>query len=60
MAMPEAAVNKDGGLELGQDDVRTAWEFSDMQPKAIAHAMQQRPDNFFRRSVSATNAAHIP
>jgi hypothetical protein len=41
MSMPKAAVNEDGGFVFQQNDVGTAGEFSDVQPKAVAHPMKQ-------------------
>lgn len=34
MAMPEAAVNEDGGAVLGENDVRPPRKARDVQPKA--------------------------
>lgn len=35
------------------------WNFA-MEPEAVAQAMEQGPDDFFRRRVLAADAAHVP
>jgi len=66
--MPEATMNEDGGFVFGENDVRAnetrlyifGNRHSDMEPKAIAHPVQNGADSFLWRRVFAANTRHIP
>lgn len=60
VAMPEAAMNKNHGFVFRQNDIGTAGQFPVMQPEAIAHAVQERPDNHLRLGILTGDAAHVP
>lgn len=58
--MPEAAVDEDDGFVFGQNNVGFAREIFNVQAKAVAHPMEQAPDDEFGGRVFTTNAAHVP
>ena len=58
MAVPEAAVDEDDGVVLGEYQVRTSGEVAAVQAKAKAKAMQKGAYLEFRCSVTGTNSAH--
>lgn len=72
VAVPEAAVNEDGGLVFWQDDVgaddTSAQGIGDgfgdgnfgVQPEAIAEAMEQGADDKLGVGMFAAYAAHVP
>jgi hypothetical protein len=60
MTMPEASVNKDNSLPLGQHDIRPARQVTYVQPEPIAHAMECGTNQQFRLCVLAANPTHIP
>ena len=53
--MPEAAVHKYRLAPGGKDDVRTAGQIAAVDSEAIACAVQQRAERFFRLLILATN-----
>ena len=44
MAVPEAAVDEEDLLETGEDDIRSAWKFLAVKPKAIAFGVEFLPE----------------
>jgi hypothetical protein len=60
MPMPEAAMNENHGLVLGQHHVRPARQLSSVQAKAVAQPVHQRSNNDFRLGVLAPDTTHVP
>jgi hypothetical protein len=58
MAMPEAAMDEDGELAAGQDDVGPAGQVLAMKPKADAESVQEAADRAFRRRILAAHGGH--
>ena len=58
MVVPEAAMDKDDRVPLGQDEVRLAGEFFDMKPVPQPVTPKQLPDREFRHRVLGANPAH--
>lgn len=59
MPVPEATPNLNDPLEPRQHNVRSAWEFVNVQTKSEAHPMNQSPHNDLRRRVPAPYSAHV-
>ena len=60
MAVPEAAVDEDGGFVFGEDDVGTAGEVLGVEAKAVAHAVEEGADEEFGFGVFGFDAGHVP
>jgi len=56
--VPEAPVHKDHGPVFGQGDIRLAGEGGNMEPEAMARAMEQRAHGAFRAGVLALDFRH--
>ncbi len=59
MPMPEAAVDKDGQLVLGQIEVGSSGDIAPMQPEPKSCSVQRAPHAQFRTGVTAPNPAHV-
>jgi len=59
MHVPEAAVNKDQRLILGQNNVGAARKAANVQFVSVAAGVQQFSDGNFRAGVSALNLRHV-
>jgi hypothetical protein len=58
--VPEAAVDEDHGFVFRQDDIRFTGQIVDVQPKPVAHPMQQPPDDKLRGRVFPADSPHVP
>jgi hypothetical protein len=56
--MPEATVHEKGNAPTTKDDIRLAREVPGMEPKAVAHCVQEPANGHFRSRVAPPNAAH--
>jgi hypothetical protein len=56
--VPEAAVDKEGDAPAAKDDVRLARKVPGMEPKSVAHCVQEPANGHFRARVAASDAAH--
>jgi len=59
MAMPETTMHEDYRLVSGQGYVRFAGKVFAVQPEAVAHRVQERPDTNFRFGVLAAYRSHV-
>src|ERR1035438_4258344 len=57
--MPETTVDKDHCFMLGKDYVWFAEEVFAVQPEAVSHRVQQRPDANFWFGVLASYRRHV-
>lgn len=60
VAVPEAAVDEDGGFVFGEDDVGAAGEVFGVEAEAVADAVKDGADEEFGFGVFALDAGHIP
>ena len=58
VAVPEAAVDEDGGAVLWQDDVGRAGKGADVEPVAVAPAPQLAPYRLFGTGVLRADVRH--
>lgn len=58
MTVPETAVNEDGHLPLGQDDIRAARQILDVQAVSEALSVQESSHHHFRAGVSGPDPCH--
>jgi hypothetical protein len=56
--VPETAVDKNTHTVSRQNDVGFAWQIVPVEPKPVAHGMQQPSHNKLGLGVFAANAAH--
>ena len=56
MAVPEAAVDEDGGFVFGED----AGEVFGVEAEAVAHFVEEGADEEFGPGVFAFDLAHVP
>ena len=60
VAVPEAAVDEDGGFVFGEDNVGATGEVFGVEAEAVAEAVQKGADENLGFSVFAFDAGHIP
>lgn len=58
--MPEAAMDKYGGLETSQYYIRIAWKVLPMEAETISAGMQVGAHNLFRRCIAGPDPRHDP
>ena len=56
--VPEAAVHEKGNAPAPKDDIRLPRKVPGMEPKSVAHCMQEPANGHFRSRVAASDAAH--
>jgi len=56
--MPEAAVNEDRRVQLGQNYVRASGELAEMESEPEPALVQKTPDSQFWTGVHTANAGH--
>ena len=56
--VPEAAVDKNGDLAAGHDDVRSARKVAPMQPESVARGEKQSADKKLGLRVLPSDAGH--
>jgi hypothetical protein len=60
MTVPKTAVDENDLLISGQNNIRIARQFSNMQTESISHSMQDTSDLYFRLGVPTSNSGHDP
>ena len=58
MSVPEAAVNKDYGMVLWENDVRLSFKIFAVKPKTKTHRVQKSAHDEFGSSVFRSHARH--
>jgi hypothetical protein len=58
VAMPKAAVNEDSAPVLPNDDVRTAWEGTDVQPEPEADGVKSLAQDKFGLGIRRADTCH--
>lgn len=58
MTVPEAAVDEDGLLQAGENEIRGSRQVSSMKAKAIAQRVSSPPNGEFWLAVLGADAAH--
>lgn len=56
--VPETAMHEDYTLQAGEDQIGRARQITSVQPVAIAHAVDEPPNNPLRLSVHAPDPRH--
>lgn len=60
MTVPEAAINKEGDAEAGQNQIRASRQFAVMQPETRTAGMEAAPDHDLGSGAGAPNSRHVP
>jgi hypothetical protein len=60
VAMPEAAVDEDGGFVFGEDNVGVPGKVFGVEAKAVAHFVEDGADDDLGPGVFAFDPAHVP
>jgi len=58
VAVPKATVHKEGNPPAPKDDVRLPRKVSGMEPKSVAHSVQEFANVHFGPRVAASDTAH--
>lgn len=56
--VPKAAVDKESDAPSAEDDIRLARKVPGMEPKPVAHRVQEPANGHFRSRVPASDTAH--
>jgi hypothetical protein len=56
--VPEAAVHKKGNAPAPKDDIRLSRKVPGMEPKSVAHRVQEPTNGHLRSRVTAPDATH--
>lgn len=58
--VPIAAMHENRGVVFGEYNIWFAWKVFSLEPKAVAHAMQEGAHGFFRLRVASSYLGHYP
>lgn len=58
MTMPEAAVHKDRNPPTPEDDIGLSRKVPRMQPKPVAHRVQELANGHLRAGIASPDASH--